>query len=207
MVDELIPEYAASPFWIEPQTRVCRARMLIAEGDVAQAVQDAERAVGLVADDRSFQSSCDPLSFRARLHVELDELNDARRLIVELLDSWADTRSGYVEQWVLEAWYVAWRTDDEARLATQITTMPPNPWLAAVESMIDREFASAADRLDEMGAVSCAALVRLWASEWLVEQDRRLQARGFLERSLTFWQSVGASGYTRRGESLLAAAS
>jgi class 3 adenylate cyclase/tetratricopeptide (TPR) repeat protein len=207
MVDELIPGYADSPHWIEPQTRICRARMLIADGDVAQAVQDAERAVELVADDRSFQSSCDPLSFRARLHAELDELSDARRLIVELLDSWAETRSGYLDPWVLEAWYVAWRTDDEARLAAQIETMPPNPWLAAVVSMIDRDFASAVARLDEMGAVSCAALVRLWASEWLVEQDRRLEARGFLERSLAFWQSVGASGYTRRGESLLAAAS
>ena len=36
MVDELIPGYAESSFWIEPQTRVCRARMLLAEGDVAR---------------------------------------------------------------------------------------------------------------------------------------------------------------------------
>ena len=85
--------------------------------------------------------------------------------------------------------------------------MPPNPWLAAVESMLNRDFDSAASRLEEMGAVSWTALARLWSSEWLVEQDRRLEARGFLERSLAFWQSVGASGYTRRGESLLAAAS
>jgi predicted ATPase/class 3 adenylate cyclase len=207
MADELIPSYAGSPFWIEPQTRVCRARMLIAEGDVAQAVQDAERAMELVADDRSFQSSCDPLAFRARLHAELDELSDAERLIAELLDRWAETRSGYLDPWTLEAWYAAWRTDTEARLAAEIKTMPPNPWLAAVQSMMSRNFDSAASSLEEMGAVSWAALARIWASEWLVEHDRRLEARGFLERSLAFWQSVGAVGYTRRGELLLAAAS
>jgi hypothetical protein len=57
--------------------------MLIAEGDMPQAVHDAERAVELVADDRSFQSSCDPLAFRARLHAELGALHDARRWIAE----------------------------------------------------------------------------------------------------------------------------
>ena len=55
MVDELIPGYADFPFWIEPQTRVCRARMLIAEGDVAQAVADANRAAALGREGRSFQ--------------------------------------------------------------------------------------------------------------------------------------------------------
>ena len=207
MVDELIPGYADSSFWIEPQTRVCRGRMRIADGDVAQAVADAERAVELVVEGRSFQSSCDPLAFRARLHAELGELDDARRLISELLEMWGETRSAYLDQWVLDAWYVGWRTDDEARLAAAIRTMPPNPWLAAAASMISRDFASAASCLDEIEAVSCAALARLWASELLVDQGRRSEALGFLGRSLAFWQSVGASAYTRRGELLLAAAS
>jgi hypothetical protein len=207
MVDELIRGYAESPFWIEPQTRVCRSRMLIAEGDVVQAVADAERAVELAREGRSFQSLCDPFAFRARLHAELGELDDARRFIVELVDAWTETRSAYLDQWVLEAWYAAWRVGDEARLAAEIGTRPPNAWLAATVSMIDRDFASAATRLDEMGAVSCAALARLWGSEWFVEHGRRQEALGFLEPSLAFWRSVGASAYTRRGESLLAAAS
>jgi tetratricopeptide (TPR) repeat protein len=207
MVDELIPGYADSPFWIEPQTRVCRARMLIAEGDVAQALADAERGVELVAEGRSFQSLCDPLAFRARLHAELGELHDARRLIGELLDIWTETRSAYLDQWVLDAWYAAWRSNDEARFGATIRAMPPNPWVAAAASLLSHDFDSAASRLDEMEAVSCAALARLWASEWLLDQGRRSEALGFLERSLAFWQAVGASAYTRRGELLLAAAS
>ncbi len=207
MVDELIPGYAESPFWIEPQTRVCRARMAIAEGDVAQAVADADRAVELVGEKRSFQSFCDPLAFRARLHAELGELDAAHRLVGELLEAWEETRSGYLDQWVLEAWYAARRTGDEARLDTAIRSMPSNAWLASGASMIDRDFAGAVAQLDEMGAASSAALGRLWASEWLVEQGRTAEASTFLEDSLAFWRSVRASAYTRRGESLLAAAS
>ena len=52
IVDELIPGYEESPFWIEPQTRVCRARMLIAEGAVEDAVADADRAVAVVKGNR-----------------------------------------------------------------------------------------------------------------------------------------------------------
>jgi hypothetical protein len=85
--------------------------------------------------------------------------------------------------------------------------MPPNPWAEVTSAMISRDFAAAAVRLDEMGAVSAAALARLWAAEWLVEQGRRAEASEYLERSLAFWRSVGASAYARRGESLLAAAS
>jgi class 3 adenylate cyclase len=207
MVDELIPGYAESPFWIEPQTRVCRARMLIAEGDVAQAVADANRAAALGREGRSFQSLCGPLGFRARLHAELGELDHARRITVELVDAWVETGSGYLDPWLLDAWYAARRTDDEARLEAAIASVPPNPWTAAVMSLIGRDFASAATQLEEMGAVSSAALARLWAAEWLVERRRRPEASRYLEPSLAFWRSVGASAYMRRTSSLLAAAS
>ena len=51
IVDALMPGYEESPFWIEPQTRVCRARMLIAEGAVEDAVVDADRAVAVVQSE------------------------------------------------------------------------------------------------------------------------------------------------------------
>ena len=207
MVDELIPGYAESPFWIEPQTRVCRGRMAIAEGHVARAVADADRAAVLGREGRSFQSLCDPLAFRARLHAELHELDAARRLVRELLEMWLETRSGYLDQWVLEAWYAARHTGDEGRLDAAIKSMPSNAWLRVASSMIERDFVGAVSRLDEMGAASCAALARLWTSEWLVENGRAAEAAHFLEQSLAFWRSVGAPAYVQRGESLRAAAS
>jgi class 3 adenylate cyclase/tetratricopeptide (TPR) repeat protein len=207
MVDQIIPGYEESPFWIEPQARVCRARMLIADGQIAQAVADSDRAVERAREGRSFQSLCDPLSFRARLHAELGELDAAEPLLADLLDTWTKARSYYLGPWVLEAWYTAWHIGDEARLDNAISAMPPNPWLAAGASLIRRDFAAAETLLDEMAAASSAALARLWAAEWHVEHGRRPQANPGLERSLAFWRSVGASGYVRRGEALLAAAS
>ena len=181
--------------------------MALATGDVARAVSDADRAVVLVAEGRSFQSSCDPLSFRALLHAELGELDAAHRVVAELLRDWEEKRSGYIDRWVLEAWYALWRTGDEERLRAAIGSMPPNAWLAPAASMIERDFAGAVAQLDAMGAASCAALARLWAAEWLVEHGRMAEASTFLKDSLAFWRSVGASAYTRRGESILAAAS
>jgi hypothetical protein len=181
--------------------------MLIADGQIAQAVADSDRAVERAREGRSFQSLCDPLSFRARLHAELGELDAAEPLLADLLDTWTKARSYYLGPWVLEAWYTAWHIGDEARLDNAISAMPPNPWLAAGASLIRRDFAAAETLLDEMAAASSAALARLWAAEWHVEHGRRPEANPGLERSLAFWRSVGASGYVRRGEALLAAAS
>ncbi|MGH3026288.1 MAG: hypothetical protein ACRDLR_07580, partial [Gaiellaceae bacterium] len=206
-VEELIPGYAESPFWIEPQTRICRARMLLAHGDVVGAIGDAERAVELAIAGGGFQSLCDPLSFRARLHAELGELHAAESLLAKLIDAWTKTRSSYISPWVLEAWYAAWRTRDEDRLDAAISAMPPNPWLSVAAAMVKRDFAAAVSALDELGAASPAALTGLWAAEWYFEHGNQPEAGKYLEQSLSFWRSVGASRYLRRGEALLAAAS
>jgi class 3 adenylate cyclase/tetratricopeptide (TPR) repeat protein len=208
LVDELIPGYELSPFWVEPQTRVCRGRILIAEGAVEGAVADAERAVWLVEGKSTFQGLCGPFAFRARLHAELGETKEATRVVSELLDAWMQARSAYVEQWVLDLWRAAWTAGQEARLIAAVEACPISvPWLHAVEAFVEREFEGAATTLETIGALSGAALARLWAGEWLVEQGRHADAAVQLGRALPFWRSVGARRYVSRCESLLAAAS
>jgi len=206
VLDDLILSYERTPFWIEPQSRVCRGRILLARGAVDDAVVDGERAVELARPGQSFQGLCDPLSFRARLHVELGQLEDAERVLTELLDEWIATRSTYVDEWILEAAYAAPRTGQEARLRAAIDLVPRTPWLDAAVLLLGREFDRAAIELEEMGALSVATLARLWGAEWLVEQDRRPEAHRLLEPALAFWRSVGAMRYLRQTESLLAAA-
>ena len=207
LVDELMPGFERSPFWIEPQTRICRARILIAEGKIADAVADAERAIELTRGGGSFQNVCDPLAVRARLHAELAELSDAARVADELLDIWTRTRSGSVHAWVLDLWYAALCTGKEPQLQRGIEALYSIPWLDATASLLRRDFDAAAPPLDSMGAAFPAALVSLWGAEWLVEQRRQPEANVHLERSLAFWRTVGATHYARRSESLLAAAS
>ncbi|MBA3734644.1 MAG: AAA family ATPase [Actinobacteria bacterium] len=208
IVDELIPRYEESPFWIEAQTRVCRARMLIAEGAVEDGVADADRAVALVQGKSTFQGLCGPLAFRARLHAELGETKDAARVTAELLDSWMETRSGYLEPWLLDVWLAAWSAGEEARLTTAVAKAPVAvPWLEVVSLFVERDFERAAGQLESIGAVSAVGLARLWAGEWLVQEGRHADAAVQLERALPFWRSVGARRYLGRCESLLAAAS
>jgi class 3 adenylate cyclase/tetratricopeptide (TPR) repeat protein len=208
IVDELIPGFEEAPFWIEPQTRVCRARMLIAEGAVEAAVVDADRAVAFVQGTSAFQGLCNPLALRARLHAELGETKDAARVTADLLDVWKETRSAYVESWVLDLWFAGWSAGEEARVTTAVGESPVVvPWLDVVSAFIERDFDKAAAQLESMAAVSAAALARLWAGEWLVEQGRHGDAAVQLERALPFWRSVGGWRYLGRCESLLAAAS
>jgi class 3 adenylate cyclase/tetratricopeptide (TPR) repeat protein len=208
IVNELIPSYEESPFWMEPQTRVCRARMLIAEGAVEDAVADTDRAVAAVEGKSTFQGLCNPLALRARLHAELGETKEAARVTAELLDIWTETRSAYVEMWVLDLWFAAWSSGEEARLKTAVEESPiAVPWLDVVSAFVERDFDKAAAQLESMAAISSAALARLWAGEWLVEEQRQADAAVQLERALPFWRSVGAWRYLRRCESLLAAAS
>ncbi|MDX6369472.1 MAG: hypothetical protein QOG93_974 [Gaiellaceae bacterium] len=208
IVDELIPGYDEGPFWIEPQTRVCRARMLIAEGAVEDAVVDADRAVAAVRGNSPFQSLCNPFAFRARLHAELGETKDAARFTAELVDAWKETRSAFVEAWVLDLWFAAWSAGEEARVTTAVAESPAaGPWLDVVTAFVERDFDKAASQLESMAAISGAALGRLWAGEWLVGQGRQADAAVQLGRALPFWRSVGARRYVSRCESLLAAAS
>jgi class 3 adenylate cyclase/tetratricopeptide (TPR) repeat protein len=207
IVDELMPGYERSPFWIEPQTRVCRARMLLAEGAVAETVADAERAAELGRVGDSFQTLSGPLAFRAQLHAELGEPEEAKQVADELLDIWTETRSGNIEAWVLDLWFAAWRTGKEDQLQSRIDALHSIPWLEVAASLIRRDFDAAAAQLDDMGATFPAALARLWGAEWFVEQGRQNEANILLEPSLAFWRSVGARSYVVRGEVLLAAAS
>jgi class 3 adenylate cyclase/tetratricopeptide (TPR) repeat protein len=204
IVDELIPGYETSPFWIEPQTRVCRARMLFAEGALAEALEDADRAVDLVRGSHAFQSICEPFAFRASVHAELGELEEAAALLDELLGTWIDLHSGYVGWWLLDLWAASAATGREERLQAAIDGFPVFPWLEVTTALIQRDFDSAVDRLDQIGATSRTALVRLWAGERLVEQGRQADANVHLERSRDFWRSVGAQRYVDRCSSLLA---
>jgi hypothetical protein len=168
----------------------------------------ADRAVAAVQGHEAFQSLCNPLAFRARLHAEVGETKDAARVTAELLDGWKETRSAYVESWVLDLWFAAWSAGEEARAKTAVDeSSVAVPWLDVVSAFIERDFDQAAAQLESMAAISAAATARLWAGEWLVEEGRHAEAAVQLERALPFWRSVDAWRYLRRCESLLAAAS
>jgi class 3 adenylate cyclase/tetratricopeptide (TPR) repeat protein len=207
VVDELIPEFERSPFWIEPQTRVCRARIVFARGAIEEARAETARSVERARIGRLFQSVNDPMGFAARMHAELGELDAAGAIFDELLDIWAETQGATVAEAVPELWYAAWCTGREERLRPFVESGLTLPWITAAAALLRRDFTEAARILDGIGARPSAALARLWGAEWLRGEGRLAEADVLLEASLAFWRSVGATRYVRQGELLLAAAS
>src|SRR3954451_15069334 len=103
----------------------------------------------------TFQGLCSPLALRARLHGELGEMKEAARVTAELLDIWRETRSAYVEVWVLDLWFAAWSSGEEARLKAAIEeSLVAVPWLDVVSTFIERDFDKAAAQLESIGAIS-----------------------------------------------------
>lgn len=85
--------------------------------------------------------------------------------------------------------------------------MPPSRWTDVCSSVLEGDFAAAADNLDEMGEQSLQAELRLSAARELAAEGRLAEAEKQLEPARTFWQSVGATAYLRDADELVAAAS
>jgi hypothetical protein len=186
---------------------VCRARILLARGAVDEARDDTVRAVERARTGRIFQGATDPLGFGARLHAELGELDEAAALVDELLDLWDETKSVAIAESATELWLAARCTGREDRLRQSLERAQSLPWLDATAALLRRDFVTAADVLDRIGARPSAALARLWGASWLREEPGAVKADFLLEPALAFWRSVGAARYVGEGESLLAAAS
>ncbi len=88
-----------------------------------------------------------------------------------------------------------------------LARMPPSRWTDVCSSVLEGDFAAAADNLDEMGEQSLQAELRLSAARELASEGRLAEAEKQLEPARTFWQSVGATAYLRDADELVAAAS
>ena len=81
----------------------------------------------------------------------------------------------------------------------------PTPWLEAAAAVAAGEFQRAADLYDQIESQPDAAFARLQAAKQLVAAGRQAEANEQLSRALGFYRQVGATGYLREGQALLAA--
>ena len=87
----------------------------------------------------------------------------------------------------------------------RVEGLPPSPWLEAGIAAASGNWSRSGEVLEEIGAVTDAAAVRLRAAHTLLTAGRRAEGEEHLHRALEFYRSVGATAYVRDGESLLAA--
>jgi tetratricopeptide (TPR) repeat protein len=196
-----------TPLLHEPALRGLEAQFRLARDDVVGAAWRCEQALAL-GREREWQAELESeatlrelLVLRANIALAEGRRTAARELADEALGITSPEIAGAVELAVLHREVGL----PGAALTDLASSVPPNPWWDVVGQVARGELEEAADRLEEIGARSHEALVRLRAAAELSSEGRRGEADAHLQKALAFYRSVGAARYVRVGEALLAA--
>jgi class 3 adenylate cyclase len=206
-LDALISEAAEAGLWIEPPLRLLRGRIRLARDDVRGAQEDASRALERAEAAKDPQVMWPALAFGARAFVANDR-GRAETLASELLSAWEEHGLGIGGDfaWLSDLAVVLVALGGESELGALVErSRVKTPWRTAAAAYVSGDFQAAAAEYSAIGALPEEAQARLRAAEILAGKGRRAEAAAELERSLAFWRSVGATGYVREGEALLAA--
>jgi tetratricopeptide (TPR) repeat protein len=188
LAQEFVAEAEAdSLHYMEGICREYRGRIRLARGDVAGAVEDSDRELELARVAKDPQVLYPALSFRALALLAAGRAAEGAAHAEDLLSGWRDKRlvSG-----------VGWPFD---LAVAALAGGPETSWIAAARAFVSREFERAADILAEIGSLPDEAYARLRAGEALLAAGRRIEGSAELDRALSFYRSVGAAAYVRRG--------
>jgi class 3 adenylate cyclase/tetratricopeptide (TPR) repeat protein len=206
LADEFIAEAeAGSPHYLESVCREYRGRIRLARGDVAGAVEDADRELELVRVSKDPQVLYPALSFRALALVAAGRTAEAADHATELLSQSREERLVGGLAWEIDLAFVLEALGRGADFLAAAAERPETRWSAAGRAFVSGDYGAAAEILAEIGSLPDEAYARLRAAEALVADERRAEADVQLTRALSFFRSVGATVYVQRGEALLAA--
>jgi predicted ATPase len=206
LADEVITKGSpvAQVGWAHEQ----RGRIRLGRGDTARALEDADHAVAVARGMKDPQALLPALSFSAFARMEAGQLQEASRLVDELLSLDPLGVGMHVAHSVSPVFDLAWVLVDLGReselLDPAASIERPNPWLKGALAIAGGRLDVAADVYFEIGNLANEALCRLRATEKLAAEGRGAEADEQLRKALSFWRSVGATRYIQEGEALLA---
>jgi class 3 adenylate cyclase len=195
---------AGSPHYLESPTRIFRASMRLAAGDLAGASEDTERALEAARYTNEAQLLGQALIARAGMLLEEGRRSEALKLAQEALER-GDRLAHVLSDTAIvdSAWVMRdLGLSDEYESILALSSDPP--WAEAASAICLGDFRRAADVLGEIGYRPGEAYARLRAAKQLVEEGKRAEADAQLTPALAFWREVGATRYVREGEALLA---
>jgi class 3 adenylate cyclase/tetratricopeptide (TPR) repeat protein len=193
-----------APHYLETQHRQSRSRIRLGRGDVAGALEDAERAVAAGREAGDPQALLPCLAERAKALLAAGRGDEAEADVSEILRRNAAEPSLDWSWWILQAAIVLTeqgRGDDLLALGGEDL---PSDWVRAARLWASGDFAGAADLLEEMGAAPDEAYARMKEAERLIAAGRRADAEPSLARALELFRTMGAAGSIREAERLLA---
>jgi tetratricopeptide (TPR) repeat protein len=202
--DELIAELEKSdPHMVELDSRLVRARILLARGAREGALDDSARALEFGRHVGYPEALFPSLAFRARVLAAVGRLEEAGTLARELLELWSGHGATGASFWTADLACVLWflESGDEVHAAAR-RAQARTRWLDAAEAFGRGELMRAADLYAEIGARPDEAFARLHAAARAARQGRPDESRAQLDQALVFYQEVGAETYLREGEAL-----
>jgi tetratricopeptide (TPR) repeat protein len=199
--DELVEETeSGSPNYHEAESRVTRATIRLARGDLEDVLADCDKALEVSRAAKDPQQLVPVLAGCARVFVEMGRMKEAAALADELSDLMGRYRATW-ELCDLAVALIALGRIEELRAAVEAAR--ETRWADALQHYATGEFDRAAEVFAEMGVPRDEADALLRAAEQLVAEGRRAEAHEQLQRALTFYRSVGATRYIRQCEELL----
>ena len=203
VADDLFERTAAGErHYGEILCRQISAEIRLARGDLDGALVDVEKSLDASRATGHPQSLYPALAIGARVLLAAGRVDDARRLVDELLERWAASATP-ASFWAADLAVVLatlGRAEDLKRTAS-----PPTRWLDAAAAYGDDPlgaasvYAEIATRPDEATARARAAAV-------LAERGDRAAADAELDRALQFFRDVGAEAFANEAEAAFAAA-
>ena len=205
--EQLIGETeAGSRQGMEPTCRWTRGRMRLARGELDGALEDSTVGLELARLSDQPQMRLPLLALHAHTFLAAGDPGQAAAQAGQLLAAAADLTVPIMGlDWAGDLAVVLEALGRGAELLELLAGGPaPTRWFQAAAAMAAGRFAEAADRYAEIGSRPDEAFARLAAAERLLAAGARPEGHAQLQRALAFYRRVGAGGYLRRGEALLA---
>jgi len=205
LADEFVAEAeAGAPSLQELDARVVRARIRVARGDEAGALDDSDRALARARAARDPQMLFPALAAGAHAALLAGRADEAAKLADELLQGWQASAERLPSFWLAELAFVLSELPEGAeRTRAAVEGATPSLWLEAALAAVSQEWSAAAGAFARIGALPEEAYARLRAAETLRSAGRHAEAEDELAAALEFYRGVRASSYVVRAEELV----
>jgi class 3 adenylate cyclase/tetratricopeptide (TPR) repeat protein len=186
--------------YLEGNCRVWHGRILLAKGQLHDALNESQHALDLARTSNEHQNLNPALGFGARMLLATGDTTQAGQLLDELLeqlpggllmpDLGIDLPLCLVEL---------------GRPAEALEDVRGSRWLEAAQTFITGDIRQAADIYALIGSRPDEAYARLQAAHQLMTTDQTVEASTELALALAFYRQVRASAHLAEAEELLAA--
>jgi class 3 adenylate cyclase len=203
LADEFLREAeAGSGHFMEPYCHATRARIRLARGELADALDDSSKALNRARGSEEPQMLCPALAVHARALVAAGARDEAVQVVDELLALWVDKLNVIpASAWVVD---LAWALEDLG-LGGELQEVAERvhartAWLEAATACASRQFDDAARILAEIGSIPDEAFARLRSAQARAGSGLDTDAQSDFERARAFFDEAGASEYLREAE-------